>query len=299
MLCLMAAGCARWPQLEHIANDRPGWDETLRDAPVILIGRVAAVSVGPAAAAGHLARATISVENVLRGDVPNSRVDIYFHLAPQPPDSLGLRERYVFFLTRERGVLRREGSIPIASGRHAALPLSTGSPVAERVAVMLLTPGDEVSAGHFVSSFPKSVPFAASQLGRWRTAKLLKELSRDQRPEIRLGACAELTRDYWGQDACWSEIDGGDRRSLSGFSMSRLEERRRRRETADPDAWWKRLSAAYTPAELLDELRLLTAHRDPRIRQKYCAFLRSHYAGETDCGCYPRPAKSSQWMVTI
>ena len=76
---------------------------------------------------------------------------------------------------------------------------------------------------------------------------------------------------------------------IRGAKVSRAAERDHRTRTADPDRWWKQMSAAYPPAELLDELRLLTAHKDPGIRTRYCRFLRAHYPQETDCGC-ERPA---------
>ena len=299
VVCLLASGCARWPAIEY-SGATAASEETLRDSPVVLIGQVTALRRGPANTNGrHLVRVTLSVENILRGDVPAGAADIYLSMSPAAEDnSVDLNERYVFFLTRDGGTLRGRRSLHVASGRHAGLP-SSDAPAAERLAVILLTPGDELNPARFVRSMPESVEFALAQLGRWRTAGLLQALGGDPRGEIRLGACEALTREYWGQDACWSELDDSEWKGQSGFSMSRATERQRRQEAADPDAWWKRLSAARTPAALLDELRLLTAHRDGRIREKYCRFLRSHYPGENDCGCYAHPAKGDPGAVMM
>ena len=265
--------------------------------PVIVLGRVLAVRDGPAASpdAWHLVRATVQVEEVLQGQASPGSADFYFHLGGRTGDwnSLQPRERYVFFLTRDHGVLRAawdhwRSAIPMASGIHRGLPLSPGRPLVERVSVMLLTPGGGLNPAQFVGGFARSVPFAIGHLGRWRTAKLLKQLTADPRPQIRLGACAQLTARYWGQDACWEQVDGSEP-GLNGAKVSRAAERDRRARTADPDRWWSQMSAAYPPADLLDELRLLTTHKDPAIRARFCRFLKSHYPGETDCGCETPP----------
>src|ERR1700687_5487299 len=103
---------------------------------------------------------------------------------------------------------------------------------------MLLTPGGGVNPAHFVDGFARSVPFALSHLGRWRTAKLLKQLTADQRPKIRLGACAELSARDWGKDACWNEMDGSETfgaPAVTGTKTSRAAERDQRARTADAD----------------------------------------------------------------
>lgn len=292
---LSLAGCSRWPRLDNVWKDTIDWDEAFRNSPVIVLGRVISVRDGPAANpnAWHLVKATVDVEEVLQGQARAGPDEVYFHVGRKAGDwnSLQPRERYVFFLTRDRGVLRAawdhwRSAIPMASGIHRSLPLSPGRPLVERVSVMLLTPGGGVNPAHFVGGFARSVPFVMGHLGRWRTAKLLKQLTADARPEIRMGACAQLTASYWGQDACWNQVDGSEP-GIVGAKASRAAERGLRASTADPDHWWKQMSAAYPPAELLDELRLLTAHKDAGIRARYCRFLKTHYPEETDCGCDP------------
>jgi hypothetical protein len=279
--------------LENRWKDTIDWDEAFRNSPIIVVGRVLSVRDAPAANpnAWHLVRAAVDVEDVLQGQARTGADEIYFYVGRKTGDwnSLQPRERYVFFLTHDRGVLRAawdhwRSAIPVASGIHRRLPLPPWRPLSERVSVMLLTPGGGVNPAHFVGGFARSVPFVMGHLGRWRTAKLLKRLTADARPEIRLGACAQLTARYWGQDACWDKVDGSEP-GIRGTQASRAAERANRARTADPDQWWKQMSAAYPPAELLDELRLLTAHKDPRIRARYCRFLKAHYPGETDCGC--------------
>jgi hypothetical protein len=293
VLVLGLAACSQWPRLDNVWKDTIDWDEAFRNSPVIVLGRVLAVRDGPSSQPNqwHLVKVTVQVEEVLQGQAGSGAIDFYFHLGDRTGDwnSLEPRESYVFFLTREHGVLRAawdqsRSAIPMASGIHRGLPLSPGRPLVERVSVMLLTPGGGVNPAHFVGGFARSVPFAMGHLGRWRTAKLLKRLTADQRPEIRLGACAQLAANYWGQDACWDQVDGSEP-GIRGAKVSRAAERDQRARTADPDRWWRQMSAAYPPGELLDELRLLTTHKDAEIRARFCRFLKAHYPGETDCGC--------------
>jgi hypothetical protein len=275
---MLLTSCALWPDLQPVRNENANWSDAFHDAKVILVGRVISAEVGPR----RLLRARLAVENVLQGDAAEGPVDLYSYATDLAP-----RERYVFFLTRDRGVLRtvwdhRQSAIAVGSGLHRSLPLP-GRPAAERVAAMLLTPGDGMSAGELARELPGSVAFAMGHIGRWRTAKLLKRLSSGGAIAIRQSACEQLTEWYWGQDACWDQLGNGGRGR--GTAVSRATEQERRARTADPDRWWKQMSTAMPPATLLDELRLLTTHKDPRIRNRFCRFLRAHYPDEKDCGC--------------
>ena len=231
ILCL--AGCARWPRLDNVWKDTIDWDEAFRNSPLIVLGRVISVREGPAADpnAWHLMKATVDVEDVLQGQTRAGTDEFYFHVGRKTGDwnSLQPRERYVFFLTRDRGVLRAawdhwRSVIPVASGIHRSLPMSRTS-LGGTCVGDAAHPRWRVNPAHFVGGFARSVPFVMGHLGRWRTAKLLKQLAADARPEIRLGACAQLTASYWGQDACWNEVDGsqpGIRRS-EGLARRRAE----------------------------------------------------------------------------
>jgi hypothetical protein len=284
---MFLTSCIQWPRLEPIRRETGGWNEAFHDAKVIVVTRVAAVETGPR----HLRRATLAVENVLQGETRDATVEIYYH--QDSDNSLEARARYVLFLMQDRGVLRAiwdhpRSAILVESGLHRAVPLP-GHPAAEQVAAMLLTPGDGLDAARFARHISQAVAFAMDHLGRWRTAKLLKQLAADGRPPVRQSACAQLTAWYWGQDACWDQLEAGVWGGPT--AASRAAEQQRRASTADPDRWWKRMSAASPPAELLDELRLLTTHKDPRIRARYCHFLRAHYPDERDCGCSQPPIR--------
>ena len=274
-LVLLTASCAKWPNLEPARSETADWNEAFRSAQVILVGKVLSIDKGPR----QLMRSRLAVENVLQGEAVEGSLEIYYFRTGQAFDA---HERYVFFLTLEQGVLRAGNAIPVASGLHRTVPLPGRQP-AEQVSTMLLTPGDGINAAHFARDLAGSVAFAMSHIGRWQTAKLLKQLAADTRPPIGQSACEQLTAWYWGQDACWDRLDAGA--PSAGMAQSRAAEQERRARTADPDRWWKQMSAACPPAQLLDELRLLTTHKDPTIRARYCRFLRAHYPDERDCGC--------------
>jgi hypothetical protein len=266
--------------LDPIPTARAGWNDAFRDAKVILVGRVVAIETGP----GCLVRARVTVENVLQGESREGPVEIYYHR--NAANSLEAGQRYVFFLTRDQGVLRAvwdhpRSAILVESGSHGGPPRQRA--VADQVSAMLLTPGNDMNAARFARDLAGAVAFAMDHIGRWRTAKLLQRLTTDPRPQIRQSACAQLTAWYWGQDACWDRLDGIA--AGAPAAVSRAAERERRARTADPERWWKQMSTARPPADLLDELRLLTTHKDPQIRARYCRFLRAHYPEEQDCGC--------------
>jgi hypothetical protein len=279
-LVLGLSSCARWPSLEPVRNERGDWNDAFRQAKVIVVGRVLSVETGP----GRLMRARVTVENVLEGEQSEGPAEVYGYLDKR---AIVPRERYVFFLLREHGVLRtvwdyRPSAIAVASGLHRAVPLPERT-AAERVSALLLTPGDGMNTTEFTRDIATAVAFSITHIGRWQTAKFLKQLAADARPAVGESACRQLTAWYWGQDACWDQLVADTHGR--GTAVSRADERERRARTADPDRWWKRMSAARPPAELLDELRLLTAHKDPRVRARYCRFLRAHYPDERDCGC--------------
>ncbi len=119
------------------------------------------------------------------------------------------------FLTRAGGVFRAvrdiwRTNIQVYSGKHAGFPLSPDRPLPERIASLLLTPGDELNPSSFGVGLLHGSYFAAVHLGRWRVANMLKALLSNLHQAIRMGACEELTLHFRGQDECWDTLDGGD-----------------------------------------------------------------------------------------
>jgi hypothetical protein len=245
----------------------------------------------------------ITVENVIRGNIATTEpLTFYFYwpyLLGTSGDVNSLREdwRYVFFLKRDQGVLRAvwdlmRSNIIVGSGRHNSLPLTEAHPLTERIAVMLLTQGDDVNPERFSNGLLRSTPFAAYYLGRWHTAKLLRSLLQSPEHAVRVGACEELTLSFL-QSSCWADLpamDGSDLRYHYGVitpQVSHLWHRYHLAETRTAEEWWKAKGSWYrTEAEHLDALKLLTTDDDRTIRERFCPFLAKRFPSElTDSGC--------------
>jgi hypothetical protein len=217
---ILTAGCgSSVPRLDVISKNVT-LENMIRDAPVIIIGEPKSGElIGPIRDGRCLIKTTTTIENVLRGQIPGQTADFYFYTncngawmrgwrLPQP------HGRYVFFLMWDHGVLRslrdfRKTAVEVTSGRHKDLPLSSEKLLEERLAVLLLTPGDDLNPALFSSGLLMADGFSGT-LGRWRTVKMLKALRTNPIRAVRIGACEELTLNYMGQDECWNTLDVGD-----------------------------------------------------------------------------------------
>jgi hypothetical protein len=209
---------------------------------------------------------------------------------------LQLENRYVFFLMRDRGVIRAvrdywRTNILVHSGRHKALPFTSDVSLQERIAVLLFSPGDDLNASWFSHGLSDASGFAYWPLGPWQTANALKALLSNPNPTIRVGACEELTLDFVGQDGCWNTLDIGDGNHLRYHAggmppmVMRLAYRHQRMMTQDPQKWWTWAQRFFPKTDVLDELKLLTTDKDERTRRKFCGLLREKYPLENDSGC--------------
>jgi hypothetical protein len=102
-------------------------------------------------------------EAVLKGDVSANTVEFFYYtsLGPVMGDWNDLRvgDRCVFFLTQLDGVLRAvrdfwRSSIEVGTGRPT-LPMAGN--VKERIAALLLTPGDGLEPKHFAGAIFRAV----------------------------------------------------------------------------------------------------------------------------------------------
>jgi hypothetical protein len=291
-------------RLDLILKNNTSIDDMIRNAPIIVIGKVLSEDwVGPLVdQQWRLFEVRVAVENLIRGNLNDSFLTFYFYsswgAAVANSNTLHVRGRYVLFLMRDQGVLRavedqRRTSIQVPSGRHRSLPLTSDRPLTERIGVLLMTPGEEFRPSYFGAGLLLAAPFAQQHLGRWRTVKILKGLLASPYRAVRIGACEELTRRFFGQDDCWNTLDvddGSDFRWHYGIippMVSRRVHQNHQMETQDADRWWQSWIAQrwYTKAELLDELRLLTTDNDRRIRRRFCGLLQEKFPDETDSGC--------------
>ena len=295
-------------KLPLILRNTSSVDDMIREAPIIVIGKVVSEHWTGPLMNQHWQRmeVKVAVENVIRGDVnDDSILTFYFNFYAfatirSNANWLYVDGRYVLFLMKDRGVLRavedeRQTNIGVPSGRHRDLPLSSERPLAERIGVLLLTPGEDINPPSFSNGLLHAEPYTRQHLGRWRTAKMLRVLLASPYRAVRVGACEELSLGFVNQDSCWNTIDVGDGSDFRWHYgiippiSSRWIHRRHLMRTKDPQRWLE--SPPWVPpgtdakAALLDEFRLFTTDNDRRIRKRFCEFLSEKFPGEMDSGC--------------
>ena len=266
LLALLLASCSdHVPALRLDLPKKYTSEDMIRNAEIIVVGKVQSQKlVGPIVQGYRLVQVSITVENVIQGTVKTAQpLTFYFYwpyLYGTTGDVNSLRgdRRYIFFLKQEDGVLRAvwdlmRSNIIVSSGRHNTLPLTEERPLIERIAVMLLTPGDDLNPSQFSDGLLRSTPFALYYVGSWRTANLLIALLRSPERAVRTGACEELTLTFL-QNSCWHEADIGDGTDLRyhhGVITAQVARRgypEHLVETQDPEKWWD-AKQSWFPAE--------------------------------------------------
>lgn len=168
------------------------YSDLVSASQVVVVGRVRSVSpVGPHIDAPddqgyrgpwQLVKVAADSETVVKGDVFANALEFFYYtsLGAVMGDWNNLRvgERCVFFLTRVNGVLRAvrdfwRSSIDVGTGRPTVL--SAGS-VKERIATLLLTPGDGLDPRRFAATIVRAVDVADQLLGECRANALLENL---------------------------------------------------------------------------------------------------------------------------
>jgi hypothetical protein len=183
--------------------------------PVILVGTVLSsvpvgqpeVSVWDGKTPYQRYRATVDVENVLRGAVSSQPAEIYFLVdrTSQGIARLGTLEnhngswragdREMFFLQTDSGRLRivcdtyAHCVAPVMSGSHRSF--RPGKSTAEDIADILLTPGSQTSDEQMIKGLDKATSFSFGFAPN-RAMKKLEELIDSGSPKIRLEACKYL-----------------------------------------------------------------------------------------------------------
>lgn len=300
---ILLVGCVYAPSLSFVSGPHILLDDMMRDAPVVIIGKVLRQEgVGPIRNSYRLVRVILEVEYVIRGEVGRRRVPIYFYTpwgaVSGEINSLRTGKRYVHFLMWDKGVLRAvldvvRTSIRIYSGRHVRLPLTPNRPLDERVATMLFEPGAELDPDEFSAGLPYASAMGWSDLGRLRTAQLLRGLLANEHQQVRIAACGELSRLYPELQGCWETADLGDGSLLGSRFGTILPQCSRRAhqywvETIrDEQVWWRLAPKRYEAGEILDELKLLTMSDDPGARRRFCQLLKEKFPSEPGCESTP------------
>jgi hypothetical protein len=175
----------------------------------------------------------VDVENVLRGQVKPGLLDVYvFVYAADNRFSFGKREfvlmkaRYIWFLMSEGGVLRSVGDVTelyfrgVPSGSHRNVTFPPGASLGEKISRILLSPGEGVKSEWFAKYIALEIQGAEKLTSPEFADSLVRDLLRDEHPDIRKSACELLAvRQYWrdlGSPAWKQAQDKRDREILTG-----------------------------------------------------------------------------------
>ena len=203
-LSLFTTACRQAPDLidyfDPADTPRQLWfkPEVVDSAPIVIVGKMLSIRpVGrPIRAARspgvelQLTELNVIVENVLRGSVTGSVATFYMYLLSQVGGEeyvSGLKyhaeagERRVYFLKRDKGVLRSVGdvmrcyTIRIYSGSHELSRMSPGISVREAISVLLLSEGVEMTC-EFAAGLDESYRLAVQLTSKKYAMALLSAL---------------------------------------------------------------------------------------------------------------------------
>ncbi len=171
--------------------------EMVAASQVIVVGRVRALNlvgskIGAADDQGYrgpwqLVKIEADNDAVLKGDISAKTLEFFYYASLGPVmgdwNDLQIGDRCVFFLIREDGRLRAvrdfwRSSIEVGTGRPTS-PMAgsvKAGRVKERIATLLLTPGDGLEPKRLARGIFRAVPLADEWIGECPTTKLLQNL---------------------------------------------------------------------------------------------------------------------------
>jgi hypothetical protein len=280
-------------------------------------------------------RVTFRVEGVLRGQLRSFGQLVNFEFY-EAADKRAWRyhsktfeaevgERYLFFLfeedddsakpiageTKHSGGLRAIGDVGpfskliaagLQGGSRDSNESATETAFEQRVAYLLLRPGDEANERLFVEQLAENVTYVRSLAGSLITFNLLRDLLKRSEPAIRKEACAELMDKFPGQGECLTFLQKDSifvndddvrfgllvKKSLrvDGSLLQRLK---------DPAKLWC-TSVLTTPCkDDYEELVILTMHSQRRIRELACLATKRFFPhSEMPPGCASHAKNGSQ-----
>jgi hypothetical protein len=306
---LMGLTCCR-AHKEFAENYDPGvlaisFDQApvFLSAPIVVAGRVVSVSpVGGPRPANRapdqliqLTKATIHVENVLRGRVPTGSASFYYYgfsdqnagYSGPPTFRTAVGDRRIFFLTFERGDLRsvgdvRDYTLAVVLGSHEGMKIG-GATLGEQIAELLFSPGASFAPDDLEPNLAILCPLTDRIASRANTVRLLRALLRDER--LRASVCLYLAKGYEGQYACLESLrDDATQDAKVRAEADRLWRFQRTRSIALAEAVAKypldALSSIPIPSgaqQVKQELQLLLDDPEPKMRSAAMSALRRNF----------------------
>jgi len=245
-------------------------------------------------------------ENSLKGGLTEQEFTFLYFAAGMYPDSApnprykrffkaDPGSRYLFFLTREGGVLRSVGdvgeySVLIASGRHKERQIGSEE-IGRRIAEILLTPADGSDLNLMATTLFNSSEVAENWGSRPIAAKLLRELLMFGEP-VRSQACGLLIARFFGQYDCLqaiaddpNESDGNRREALQELRAKTAERERFLEDLKDPARLTFQDFAGDSRHRLREELETLLLNPDAIQHQRACQALKRYFPGVAEPEC--------------
>jgi hypothetical protein len=258
----------------------------------------------------QLHRVSCRLENLIKGDPPHAEFDFFYFADPEVAQSVPNPkynrahmfraepgDRYIFFLLRQREMLRSVGdvgsfSVRVDSGRHPQRPeLTAGRPedtgeVGRIISDILLTPGQDLDPQGFAMAIPNARKWSIAFGSQLHTVDLLKGLLTLPVP-IRTAACDELAQHYPSQYGCLADIhaDSTNSEDTRQWAFRRLayfeqQDARLEEQLLDPAALTYDSMAAN-----LEELEIILGSPNPRIRTLACAALERYFPRSVPAQC--------------
>lgn len=255
----------------------------------------------------QLQRVEVDTEDIVKGTVPSTQFAFLYYAwrgealpgGDLSPDFVFPGQRSAFFLEEVEGRLRStvdvtQSRIGIASGRHRDSKLAAGTiPVRERLARILLTPGEGVDPREFAASLPNAISQAADMVGEAASARLLQPLVGHETDLIGVWACLELAARFFGQNQCLLSLVKdprltGDLRRQAERRLKASQDREIGLRTAFPNSprdWLAHHAKSQQPTDIRDLLTLLAMHSDASLRRVACKVLTENFPSYSDAGC--------------
>jgi hypothetical protein len=244
-------------------------------------------------------------ENSLKGGLGGPELRFFYFADGQYPDSkpdprfsrLFQAEpgsRYIFFLTRERGVLRSIGdvgdySILVSTGAHPE-GWTKDTDIGTLVSEVLLTPGNGANLDLMAKKLSRYRQTADYWGSRPLTVQLLRHLTSLPEP-VRSEACGELVMFYQGQDDCLRAI-AEDAEELPEKRQEALQELKARapfhqrllEDLKDP-AQLVDLDWASDTHRLREEFQTMLLGKDAILHERVCTALKRYYPWDDEPRC--------------
>jgi hypothetical protein len=318
---LYQSGCATQPDVRLTDTLGSSIDQTgglyrpdiRMYAPVVVVAyvnenRVAKANI-PAARYPKLALnlhvVRCRLENLLRGSLDGEEFSFYYFGDDKNENPLYRKTfsaeaggRYVFFLSRENGLLRSiadvgDYSVEVLSGAHRMY--ISHADLGALIVGILLSPGEGVKP----EEFTRSISTAAARVehlgsSRLLEVRLLRNLLSQPNP-VRFAACRQLSQAYNSQYGCLSDLIRNEKEPSANreWALARLgqvekvdEELIAALESPTPiDDFAAWIGNANSRNAVSEELQILLSSPNSRLRATACAVWKRYYPKDARAGC--------------